>query len=311
MFNFKATSIILIGLLFHLFLKVKAAVTYSSTFASCVTQSAYQPNGGYQPGTFTNSQACSQRCFSGGSQYIYSAWISTTFACYCGSNSFSTASVVAGNANGCGINFEVSITHTTFQFQQCTNNYRLTYYDLQSSSSDFYSIFQTANCRRSQYLAIWPTSGNTFLWACGNGYQSTGPTGNCGYQINRIYFHPPDATISNLAKRSKDDQKRRLSQHEQHISNNHWCPKGLTACQLQNDPTSFECIDTNSELESCGGCLHGDYHPPGYQNMTVSAGKDCSAVQGVARGHSSCIDGTCQFDCRTGWKYRDGQCVKS
>ncbi|KAI5478701.1 esterase-like activity of phytase-domain-containing protein [Pseudohyphozyma bogoriensis] len=54
------------------------------------------------------------------------------------------------------------------------------------------------------------------------------------------------------------------------------CPSYLTECATSS--ASFECIDTNSNIESCGGC-------PG------AGGVDCTAVPGV---HSvECVEGVC------------------
>ncbi|KAI9637815.1 uncharacterized protein MKK02DRAFT_42185 [Dioszegia hungarica] len=38
-----------------------------------------------------------------------------------------------------------------------------------------------------------------------------------------------------------------------------FCPKGLRACKIQGT-SGYECIDVASELESCGGCMHGDFN---------------------------------------------------
>ncbi len=53
------------------------------------------------------------------------------------------------------------------------------------------------------------------------------------------------------------------------------CPlKGLTA--TSND---YECLDTDAELESCGGCA------------SIGAGQDCTAIEGV--WNVACTTGSC------------------
>lgn len=50
----------------------------------------------------------------------------------------------------------------------------------------------------------------------------------------------------------------------------------------------FECIDTQHELESCGGCVHND-SPDGEVNNR--GGQDCSAITGVDTVR--CVQGRC------------------
>ncbi|WWC90914.1 uncharacterized protein L201_005852 [Kwoniella dendrophila CBS 6074] len=282
------------------------ADTFNSVFASCTT-TAYVPNGVTISGNPGSTTACSNACYAQNTVYTYSAYLSSSGVCKCGSNSFTTASIVTGNAGGCGTNYEVSLTHTSFQFVECINNYNFnTPLDAQSSSSDFYGII--ASCRNSQYVAIWPTSSNTFLYSCGSGYTEVDRPVTCQYQMNHIYFHPAGPRASGYTKRQLYE-RRRLAEQEAYEAA--YCPRGLTACQLEGDSTSFECIDTKNELESCGGCLNGAYNVPGYSNITAPVGTDCSTIKGVSLGHSSCIDGQCQFDCKKGYQPLNGQCVKS
>ncbi|WWC71766.1 uncharacterized protein I206_105725 [Kwoniella pini CBS 10737] len=289
------------------------AATYNSIFATCAG-SGYVPNGGAQSGAWSSASACAAYCYARDTSYIYSAWTSTTSGCSCGSNSFQTGSVAYGNPGNCGGNYEVSITHTTFNFISCTNTYQFTGAIIQSSSTDFFAIFN--QCRSYRYMAIWPTSGNTFLYACGSAY-TLPSTQTCDYQVNRLYSHPADATASQLARREQvETAKRRLdslNQQESMSMKDQWCPRGFTSCQLEDDPNSFECVDTMNDLESCGGCLYNPYSPENTgqkDNATISAGQDCSAIPGVALGHSSCDQGRCKFDCKIGWKSDKNKCVK-
>ncbi|KAF7328887.1 hypothetical protein MVEN_02518400 [Mycena venus] len=64
----------------------------------------------------------------------------------------------------------------------------------------------------------------------------------------------------------------------------HKCPTGFTACHIPGrNANSWECLDTETDLESCGGCpsLYSDSLP----------GKDCTAIPGVS--DVSCIKGNC------------------
>ncbi|KAL8280538.1 hypothetical protein RQP46_007186 [Phenoliferia psychrophenolica] len=66
------------------------------------------------------------------------------------------------------------------------------------------------------------------------------------------------------------------------------CPGSATACPIFPRMGSYECIDTDSELESCGGCA------------SKSEGEDCTAIKG-AQG-VTCEAGRCTvFTCQTGY----------
>ncbi|KAF6756712.1 hypothetical protein DFP72DRAFT_893569 [Ephemerocybe angulata] len=65
------------------------------------------------------------------------------------------------------------------------------------------------------------------------------------------------------------------------------CPVGHSACGIVGRATgSWECIDTQRDLESCGGCLlstTGDFDE--------QDGQDCTAIEGVS--DVSCVRGFC------------------
>ncbi|GAA5986231.1 hypothetical protein JCM5350_007591 [Sporobolomyces pararoseus] len=76
----------------------------------------------------------------------------------------------------------------------------------------------------------------------------------------------------------------------------HLCPLGHSYCSLANG-LGQECIDTSSNLESCGGC-------PG------KGGVDCSALPGVAA--SACVQSQCEIwacDDAHRWSAEDQACV--
>ncbi|KAF8881612.1 hypothetical protein BD779DRAFT_1004167 [Infundibulicybe gibba] len=66
------------------------------------------------------------------------------------------------------------------------------------------------------------------------------------------------------------------------------CPRGFTACGVlgRGAKSSWDCIDAQNDLESCGGCtipLHGSSLGP--------EGVDCTALPGVS--DVSCVRGGC------------------
>nr|XP_019003749.1 uncharacterized protein I203_03897 [Kwoniella mangroviensis CBS 8507]OCF67210.1 hypothetical protein I203_03897 [Kwoniella mangroviensis CBS 8507] len=229
-----------------------SAATYSNEFASCVS-TVYVPSTNPASVSTANAASCANYCYITDPAYKYSAWQSTTQRCGCATNTFAASATVTGNPGGCGANYEV--------WSYAVDTSRAL---VQSSTTDFASIFST--CAAYGNIAIYPTTTSTYLYSCGFGYTPVDPTTTCGRNVNRIYFHPADATASGLSRRASA-AKRRLSEQE-HVKS-FWCPKSMTACQLEDDPASYE-----SDLESCGGCLHGAYSSPGHPNTTSTIGKE-------------------------------------
>ncbi|KAG8943611.1 hypothetical protein FRC04_002772 [Tulasnella sp. 424] len=81
------------------------------------------------------------------------------------------------------------------------------------------------------------------------------------------------------------------------------CTKGFEACPLYSGRVGFDCVDTENDPESCGGCLGLDGEGPG---------TDCTAIKGVSV--TRCVKRSCVIDsCRKGWvKSFDGtSCVSN
>jgi len=73
---------------------------------------------------------------------------------------------------------------------------------------------------------------------------------------------------------------------------NSLCPNEMTACPVVGPYgvlSDYECIDTDQELQSCGGC------------SSTGAGQDCTAIRGA--WNVGCEYGHCRvFNCMTGYK---------
>ncbi|KAJ7471934.1 hypothetical protein FB451DRAFT_311378 [Mycena latifolia] len=85
------------------------------------------------------------------------------------------------------------------------------------------------------------------------------------------------------------------------------CHKGLSACGVPGRSNSWECIDTQTDLESCGGCMYPDLSGP-----FETVGRDCTAIRGVS--DVSCIGGECAVHkCRPGYEIgaHHSKCVHS
>ncbi|TFK21707.1 hypothetical protein FA15DRAFT_69404 [Coprinopsis marcescibilis] len=75
------------------------------------------------------------------------------------------------------------------------------------------------------------------------------------------------------------------------------CPTGYTACGiLGRHLGSWECIDTQKDLESCGGCMVSLAN-----SVDNRLGDDCTAIQGV--DDVACVQGQCKVHkCMDGYE---------
>jgi len=90
-----------------------------------------------------------------------------------------------------------------------------------------------------------------------------------------------------------------LRKRDTYVFNDRMCPKGLSLCGIQSSwsNTNWECIDTKTDLESCGGCVMGVMG-------TSGTGTDCTAIEGVE--DVACNAGQCRvFSCASGYRVSD------
>nr|XP_018259368.1 uncharacterized protein I303_08296 [Kwoniella dejecticola CBS 10117]OBR81526.1 hypothetical protein I303_08296 [Kwoniella dejecticola CBS 10117] len=151
---------------------------------------------------------------------------------------------------------------------------------------------------------VEPLAGrNAFGCRCNNAYTIQGTDGNgvgaCDSYTWFTYVHSQEAAATGWSKRQQKARLAEKRRREQAL-----CPSHLTACTIPQT-ASYECIDTGSELESCGGCMHGEH---GRLNST--AGMDCSTLPGVAFGAVTCYDSRCEaFACKAGYRLVGDFCV--
>ena len=76
------------------------------------------------------------------------------------------------------------------------------------------------------------------------------------------------------------------------------CPDDETACPLRSG--AFECVDTTSDLASCGGCV-------GLKG--TGAGENCLAIPGALQ--VECFQSKCHVaSCFKGWVFDGHRCKK-
>ncbi|KAK8850510.1 hypothetical protein IAR55_004428 [Kwoniella newhampshirensis] len=188
---------------------------------------------------------------------------------------------------------------TSFAFDFCASSF-----DSGSASTTFVSGAEEcySRCSPTTYGSLSRVDG-VYICQCFNTLTSyTAATCGGSTQTTYIYQHAPNAAVSGTTRRQL---KRRLENRRRTL--NAFCPVGLTSCALAGDVNAFECVDTQSELESCGGCMGSVFGPVSRAPMP---GVDCSALPGVAMGAVTCARGECLVSaCKSGYALMNNRCV--
>ncbi|WVW84842.1 hypothetical protein I302_106877 [Kwoniella bestiolae CBS 10118] len=129
--------------------------------------------------------------------------------------------------------------------------------------------------------------------------------GQCDDHEVAVFVTKSGHSFQHQPKRSKSSRFRRSLPTPRDSSN---CPEPLTACNVAGDSSSYQCIDPQFALNSCGGCIHGDFG----STSTSTSAVDCSKLEGVAEGGVICSGGQCKaYRCLDGYKLTSANtCVK-
>lgn len=165
-----------------------------------------------------------------------------------------------------------------------------------------------STCLNWKYMSITPVgTGGTYTCTCGTA-ETLGTSANCA--VNRpVVYTNSDGTASLAARRRRALEIAARMQAQQKV-----CPGSLKSCFTATPSLSegiaFECVDTKSELESCGGCVRGEYTNDFVLGQTIAtSGEDCTAIEGVAFGAVSCVKGRCvASQCSSGYRLVNGSC---
>lgn len=129
-------------------------------------------------------------------------------------------------------------------------------------------------CSLYKYAAFTYTGSSTYGCTCGTvltGGSSVacGSTGTWstsaarrGLQMRALtggaatIYQNAAPVISAVARKKREVEAELRAEADRR--DNVYCPNGLTGCAIPNSKY-YECINTDAELESCGGCTHGLY----------------------------------------------------
>ncbi|WVQ65394.1 uncharacterized protein L199_003570 [Kwoniella botswanensis] len=274
-------------------------VAADGLFIGCTSSYPYNDESlKFASGTYSSGAACATACT--GYTYSYKFY---NGQCACSNTGPTASNIAAGDEDTCAQTgrIEADIVNTSFDSTACYDAE-----DFYLGASDFPGLYSVtdpkqclANCA-TDHLAVMQAEGSSG-WYCGCASSTTATASTCTTNSYFVFNHPADATASGLARRhpreALDSAKR--AQQDQ-------CPGKMTACLVpgleQND--AWECIDTQNDLESCGGCIHGAYN-----NATASVGVSC-LKPGVKLGAATCVAGQCLVsECKDGLKLVNNECV--
>ncbi|WVF67373.1 hypothetical protein IAT40_002128 [Kwoniella sp. CBS 6097] len=276
------------------------AETGSPLFLGCV-DNQYRPTPNAEVGTFTTPEACAQACFDNSNHFMYSTFLvapQDVNRCFC-SNTAPANNIIQpaldsdGTCNTPDQSY-VFVTSSTYDLVGCRST---------ESAGGMVVVASPQACLGAcLYFPFAMLRATTTAYECVCGQMGdVGPQAvNCGMDVWIAYAHDAGAFVagpSGFVKRQQRDQKR-LEELERF--ENRFCPAGLKACKVPGDDFAFECLNVDDELESCGGCLHGEY---GSDLVESASGIDCSIVPGITIGGVTCSVGSCQaFACEEGYE---------
>ncbi|WVF70186.1 hypothetical protein IAT40_004974 [Kwoniella sp. CBS 6097] len=311
------SQILLLAVL-SLFSSVRAQ---STTFVGCVLATEL-PLFASQPQRVATNALCNTRCFA--NQYTYSYFIAGTLAgsnCYCDNEgSYLAASAyvlpvggILGSDTACIPALQATATdlRTTFTFQNCVGT--LTGVTVNLVTGEILggalvdspgACFQRCRNDLNAYVIPIVPSVTSVLpsYGCVCNPSGVGSGILCGVGQFYRFNHAPSAS-GQARRRLQEAMKAETGRRKS------FCPGQMEACNVPGVSDSWECVDSSSDLESCGGCTHGDYTEQGFNS--TSTGVDCTAIPGVRMGGSTCTNGKCEiFSCKRKWTLRDGRCVR-
>nr|XP_018258956.1 uncharacterized protein I303_08497 [Kwoniella dejecticola CBS 10117]OBR81114.1 hypothetical protein I303_08497 [Kwoniella dejecticola CBS 10117] len=244
------------------------------TFVSCMASAWSNEDSVTIATNPTSAEGCSQECYYYPDQtYMWSYYLWGTGACMC-SNTYEPLenTVTAAGRNfqrTCeDADYEVWVTASTWSTNACYTRQE----DPEAESLltpkgqvDDPEVCLT-ECTGYEYASTLVTGDSdeaTMNCWCGPAegyYGAQEHETECGVGYYTTYQHLVNTVVgSGFAKRQLHLKERLIRQRGRKRA---LCPGGLTACTIAGVAESFECIDTTSELESCGGCVTSAFNDP-------------------------------------------------
>ncbi|WWC72533.1 uncharacterized protein I206_106495 [Kwoniella pini CBS 10737] len=274
----------------------------AATYVGCL------PSASIPSASTSESGVSLDECFTFCDSSTYAFYEAGSSQCTCGSSAGSSTNYVTSqDSSGACAADEVStwLLHTAFSFSGC--------YTSTGSETTMRTTFPNSpeacfTACASYGGAAFSPMGGMYICQCAIDITGTDPrtcpsgAGEAGFYLYSQAIEP-EPTAGNARRALRDRRKRaQMMKHQ-------YCPAGLTACVVGSDQESFECVDVQSDLESCGGCMNGLYGSR--TSNSSSTGTECSALPNVAMGGVTCTRGQCEISaCKYGYTLVDNQCVR-
>ncbi|KAL7424394.1 hypothetical protein Q5752_000076 [Cryptotrichosporon argae] len=238
------------------------ALAYSETFLGCYSSS---PSGSTTGVRVTTIDLCASTCASSGAHF---AWFlegasGSAKNCYCSTTTSDSNWPTLKSADGSGSTstspacsngkyYGMSLT-TSFGLVGCYGTATSTAFtNTQTNQQAPIDCFAT--CASYRMALLQPGISGKWTCKCSNDNPATlsgvvASAQQCAQSEYWLYSHTAAASASALTKRQARERARRNTVFA-------LCPAGKDACAVDGSE-GYECIDTASELEHCGGCRFG------------------------------------------------------
>ncbi|WWD09485.1 hypothetical protein V865_007609 [Kwoniella europaea PYCC6329] len=255
---------------------------------------------------------CAVTCGDNGYEYSYWQLIPSTYQCKC-SNTAPVSTVLSQTSEAYQVGttpaclatnaYNIWLTRSNYNIVRCSNTTITTDLASQGTKSSVLECLQAcSNFVHDSGVSVTPLPA-----AQGGGYECS-----CTRQAGESIAYSSEKVCeigTAMIYKTVDNQvlpsgyaRRALKEKLKKARTVGLCPEGFEACKIGDSPEGYECIDTFSDLESCGGCTSGKF-----ETGQVS-GTDCTTLPGIADYGVTCFKGSCQaFACEEGWTLASNQ----
>lgn len=250
--------------------------------------------------TQSSGDQCARYC--NGRQVGFSYWERSTGLCKCaygepgsfiGVSLFKNGYATGSPGNCPGGYWDTRVLRSRYQFKGCTR-------DVNTREASFNSIrdrlFFTAagvksifrkGCRGSEFLVTHPTRIGIFSnWYCYDKPASAIRSDTCSQDTYYVYSTSNGPVPSGLRRRQEPARFDDIVEEDQDYLAEQCKKLGHETCWSDATQENWECVDTQAEQISCGGCRWGAYNP----KAGAKDGINCKSFG----DDTTCLAGKCQ-----------------
>ncbi|EJT53269.1 delayed-type hypersensitivity antigen - related protein [Trichosporon asahii var. asahii CBS 8904] len=232
----------------------------------------------------------------------FSYWERSTGLCKCAygePGSFLGVSLLKngygkGSPNNCpGGYWDTRVLRSRYQFKGCTRDVNTRDASFNSvrdrlffKASGLAGIFRNS-CKGSQFLVTHPTRIGIFSqWYCYGEPASAIRSDYCSQDTFYVYSTPSGPVPSGLRRRQEPARIDEVFEQEQEYLADQCLKLGRETCYADASQEHWECVDTQNEQMSCGGCRWGAFKA----QKNAKDGINCQAFG----DDTTCLAGVCR-----------------